>query len=56
MQTQHAAFAMDHIERESAIAAPCHLVPSSKECAHAVADEVVDAAGCLNARPVAEVV
>jgi hypothetical protein len=35
---------MDRIEREPAIAAPCHLVPSGEEGTHALADIVVDAA------------
>jgi hypothetical protein len=47
---------MDHIECESAIAAPLHLVPSREELAHAFHVVLVDAAVCLAARPVAKVV
>src|SRR5262245_25721309 len=54
-QAQHAELAMDRIEREPAIAAPCHLVPSGEESAYALADIVIDAAGGLDTRPKAEV-
>ena len=56
LQAQHAALAMNDIEREPTIAAPLHLVPSCEECAYAIRDILVDALVGLAVRPVAEVV
>jgi hypothetical protein len=47
---------VDDIPRKPASAAPCHLVPSGKECLQALADVVVDAAERGNRGPQAEVV
>ena len=47
---------MNDIERESAIAAPLHLVPSREEPAQTFKDVLVDATVCLAPRAVAKVV
>ena len=44
-RAQHAAFSVDHVEGEPSVAAPCHLVPSGEEVAHALIDVVVDRRG-----------
>ena len=47
LEAQNAEFSMNHIECESAIAVPLHLVPSHEEPAHAFNDVLVDATVCL---------
>src|SRR6266704_3023311 len=42
LEAQNAEFSMNHIESESAIAAPLHLVPSREEPAHTFEDVLVD--------------
>ena len=64
LETLHAAYVLaqkndgapNHIESESAIAAPLHLVPSREDPAHAFNDVLVDTTVCLAPRPVAKVV
>jgi ABC transporter substrate binding protein len=43
-EAQHPALPMQYCEGEPVVSAPCHFVPSSEECAHALANVVIDAA------------
>jgi hypothetical protein len=45
-ETQQTEFTIDNITREPACAAPCYLVPSGEESAHALIDVLVNAAEC----------
>src|SRR5262249_6954839 len=55
-ETQQAEFSVDSFAREPARAAPCHFVSPCEEVAHALIGIAVNAAECLSARSVAEVV
>ena len=56
LKAQNAKFSMNDIERESAIAAPLHLVSSREEPAQTFKDILVDATVCLAPRAVAKLV
>src|SRR5712671_3502127 len=56
LKAQNAEFSMNDIERESAIAAPLHLVSSREEPAQTFKDILIDATVCLAPRAVAKVV
>jgi hypothetical protein len=55
-ETQQTEFTIDNIIREPACAAPCYLVPSDEETAHALIDVLVNAAECWPACPMTEVI
>src|SRR5262249_18217654 len=52
---QHTAVPMDLIVCEPAVAAPCHLVPSGEEAAHALTTVVIETAERCHRRPQIEV-
>jgi hypothetical protein len=43
-EAQHPTLPMQYGKGEPVVAAPCHFVPSDEECAHALANVVIDAA------------